>query len=249
VLLAAFPLIYGLIRVSPSLVLLGSGILWLATNLDPAINLTNWLDGRGWYFDPFAWQFLFIIGAVGALLLRHWGGDLPRPLWLRVTASGYLAFALLAVAPWEGWGWSGFRPVLLHTPDKTVLAPLRLANILALAALALGSARFRALVEWPSLRFLIVCGRHSLEVFSLGTVLSMIGHLVFRTFGITVATEVLINGSGLAMMVALAFVLERHRHPAGRPRDGAARSHDAATAALGVSGAPAAGIAPLLRSR
>jgi len=213
VLLALFPLIYGLVRISPIVALLASGVLWAWVNLDPSINLTNWLDGQGWFFDPFAWQFLFVIGALGALLLRRYDGNLPRPLWLRTVAWGYLGFALVAMAPWETWGWFNLHPITLDAPDKTVLAPLRLVNMLALAALALGSTGFRALVERPALRFLVVCGRHSLEVFSLGTVLSMLGRLIFRTFGVTMFTQVLTNGIGLGLMIALAVVLERMRHP------------------------------------
>jgi hypothetical protein len=39
----------------------------------------------------FAWQFLFVIGALAALLMRRYDGNLPRPLWLRAAARGYLA--------------------------------------------------------------------------------------------------------------------------------------------------------------
>jgi hypothetical protein len=39
----------------------------------------------------FAWQFLFVIGALAALLMRRYDGNLPRPLWLRAAAWGYLA--------------------------------------------------------------------------------------------------------------------------------------------------------------
>jgi len=225
VLLALFPLIYGLIRVSPIVALLASGALWVVVNLYPAINLTNWLSGEGWFFDPFAWQFLFVIGALGAMLLRRTGGDLPRPLWLRTAAWGYLVFALIAVAPWDAWGWFSLHPIDLATPDKTTLAPLRLLNVLALITLALGSARFRGLVERPALWPLVVCGRHSLEVFSLSTVLAMLGHLIFRTYGITVATQVMVNGVGLGLMIVLAVALERRRRPvaaggaAARTRD------------------------------
>ena len=60
-------------------VLLASGALWICVNLDPSINLPNWLDGQRWFFDPFAWQFLFVIGALGALLLRRYDGNLPAP--------------------------------------------------------------------------------------------------------------------------------------------------------------------------
>jgi len=232
ILLGLFPLIYGLIRIGPSVALLASGALWLGVNLDPSINLTNWSDGSGWYFDPFAWQFLFAIGALGAELLRRCGGDLPHPLWLRVAAWGYLGFALIAAAPWETWGWFSFHPIVLDAPDKTVLAPLRLVNVLAVIVLAFGSARFRALAERPVLLPLVVCGRHSLEVFSLATVLALIGQQIFRAFGDTVTMQLVTNGVGVALMIALAMALERVRRPTTVPRTRDAREPTAATAIL-----------------
>jgi hypothetical protein len=230
VLLALFPLIYGLITTSPIVAFVASGALWVWVNLDPSINLTNWLDGRGWFFDPFAWQFLFVIGALGALLLRRYDGNLPRPLWLRTAAWGYLGFALIAVAPWDSWGWSSLHPIALDAPDKTVLAPLRLLHVLAIAVLALGSTWFRALAERPALRLLVVCGRNSLEVFALGTMLAMICRLAFRTFGITLATQLLANGIGVGLMIALAMVLERVRRPVTTSRTGDGRQPTAPAA-------------------
>jgi hypothetical protein len=152
-------------------------------------------------------------------MLRRFDGNLPRPWWLRAAAWGYLGFALLAVAPWETWGWFGFHPIALDAPDKTVLAPLRLLNVLALAVLALSSARFRALAERPVLRLLAVCGRNSLEVFALATMLALFFRLVFRTFGVTLTIQVLANGIGLALMIALALVLEHYRRPAATKKD------------------------------
>lgn len=69
--------------------------------------------------------------------------------------------------------------------------PLRLVNVLATIVLALGSTWFRAVAERPVLRLLVVCGRNSLEVFSLGTVLAMIGQQMFRTYGGTVTMQLL----------------------------------------------------------
>jgi hypothetical protein len=232
ILLGLFPLIYGLIRIDPIVALLASGALWLGVNLDPSINLTNWPDGGGWYFDPFAWQFLFVIGVFGAQLVRHYDGSLPRPLWLRVAAAGYLGFALIAVAPWETWGWSSLHPIALDMPDKTVLAPLRLANVLAVVVLALGSARFRTVAEWPVLRLLVVCGRNSLEVFSLATVLAMIGQQIFRAYSETVTMQLLTNGVGVALMIALAMALEQVRRPTTISRTRQAREPTTATAIL-----------------
>jgi hypothetical protein len=215
-LLALFPLIYGLIKINPILALAASCALWGWVNIDPSLNLTNWLDGRGWFFNPFAWQFLFVIGALGALLLRRSGGNVPRPPWLLALAWGYLGFALIAAAPWSLWGWFDVHPIAIDMPDKTVLAPLRLLNVLALVALALGSVRFRELAEGQALKFLVLCGRNSLEVFALGTVLALICRLVFRTFGVTLTTQLLANGIGLALMIALAMALENLRRPAAQ---------------------------------
>ena len=218
ILLGLFPLIYGLTRIGPIVALMASGALWLGVNLDPSINLTNWLDGRGWYFDPFAWQFLFVIGALGAQSLRHFGGDLRVPRCLRIAAWGYLGFALIVAAPWQTWGWSNFNPIALGVPDRTVLAPLRLVNVLAVAALAFSSARFRAVAQQPVLTLLVACGRHSLEVFSLATVLAMIGKEIFRAFGETVMLQLVTSGIGVALMIALAVALEHIRRPIKTPR-------------------------------
>jgi hypothetical protein len=211
ILLGLFPLIYGLIRLSPVVALAASFALWLAVNLDPSLNLTNWLDGNGWFFNPFAWQFLFVLGALGVLVMQQHDGNIPRPMWVRLACYGYLGFALVSVAPWAGWGLSDARPIPLEMPDKTVLAPLRVLNIVAIAILALGSERFRELASSPALRFLVVCGRNSLEVFSLGTMLAMLCRLTFRTFGVTPLTQVLANGLGLGLMLALAYSLEHLR--------------------------------------
>jgi hypothetical protein len=217
VLLALFPLIYGLIRLSPLVAFAASLALWLAVNLDPSINLTNWLDGAGWFFDPFAWQFLFVLGALGVLVMQRHEGNLPRPAWLRIAAYAYLAFALVAAAPWAGWGLWDAHPIALDAPDKTVLAPLRLLNILAIACLLLGSVRFQRIAESPACRALVICGRNSLEVFALGTLLAMICRLAFRTFGVTPLSQSLANTIGIGAMIALAAWLEHIRRPAAAP--------------------------------
>jgi hypothetical protein len=82
---------------------------------------------------------------------------------------------------------------------------------MALAFLVFSSERVRCLADRPALRFLLVCGRHSLEVFSLGTVLAMLFRLIFCTFGVTVTTQLAANGIGLGLMIALGVMLENAR--------------------------------------
>jgi len=41
----------------------------------------------------------------------------------------------------------------------------------------------------------------------------MISRLTFRTFGVTLTTQLLANGIGLGLMIALALALEHARRP------------------------------------
>lgn len=209
VLLAIFPLLWIGMRHWPARTMLASAGLWIASYLDPSLNLTNWIGGGGWYFNPFAWQFLFAIGMLLARLYAAHDRSIPSALSLRLACACYLGFALLAAAPWTNWGidWR----LLDLDPDKTTLAPLRLINVLAFFYVLMCSPAFDRLVRWSGLRFLEICGRHSLEVFSAGTLLSLIGRLTFHSFGMGLETQLLVDGAGFAGMIGLALLLDRSR--------------------------------------
>jgi hypothetical protein len=70
---------------------------------------------------------------------------------------------------------------------------------------------FTRLASWRWLGFVDLCGRHSLEVFSVGTAFSLFGRLTFRTFGMTAGTQLLVNGIGFASMILAAWLLDRSR--------------------------------------
>src|SRR5271169_1096387 len=97
------------------------------------LNLDAW-DGGGWFFDPFAWQFLFIIG----VLLACAPIQLPRRTWpfdaLAVVVVVLGVVVTLAIEPYphrlEFVSRSMFQSVVVD--DKTSLYPLRLISILAL---------------------------------------------------------------------------------------------------------------------
>jgi hypothetical protein len=215
VLLAIFPLVYVGLRLNPGLALGVSAAIWLAVNLDPNLNLPNWMNGGRWYFNPFAWQFLFTIGAALAMVSAAHGGSLRRARWAVWLCVAYLAFAFLESAPWASWHLPSLRPFNMAAPDKSQLAAVRVLNILALAYLLLSSPGLRALAGRRFFRPLEACGRHSLEVFAVGCICALFGRLLFRTYGDGFDTQVAINVGGLTMMCMVGLWLEGRRTQRG----------------------------------
>jgi hypothetical protein len=219
VLLALFPLIYLGLNRAPWLTVLASAGLWGATSFLPWINLPNRFDPNSgtWYFDPFSWQFLFVLGAVLSRVLRRYDFILPRPRWLVWLASAFLVFGVLQNFPWIDWGLPHLRPLIMAPMDKTHLAPIRLAHIAALMFLLLSSQRVMGIARRPWLRPLDACGRHSLETFSLLTLVALGGRLIYRTWGDDWFIQVTVNIVGVALICGVALLLER-RKTAAAPR-------------------------------
>lgn len=72
-----------------------------------------------------------------------------------------------------------------------------------------------ASAAWLKTRFaamLIQCGRHSLAVFSVGTILSFLGHVVLTELGGGLALEGVLSAAGCAILVGQAAWLERRAH-------------------------------------
>ena len=234
VLLAAFPLIQAAARRSVPLALGGSALLWLAANLFPSLDLPNWMNGQGWYFNPFAWQFLFTIGAALTSALNANGSGLPAYPVCRWFAMTFLVFACLESLPWADWNLPDLRPFAMATPDKSALAPLRILDILALIYLILSAPSILRLARSVWLRPIEACGRHSLEVFSVGCILALFGRLEFRVEGQTLMMQLLVNMIGLGTMCFVGLWLDRGRN--GGASAGAAspavRTHALTTAAV-----------------
>jgi hypothetical protein len=211
-LLSLFPLIYAGIRFSLGLTVLASAALWLLTNIYPGLNLINAFDGNGWFFDPFSWQFIFVLGAALAVVMARRGGTLPHWPWLAALCWLFLGVSFLEVFPWNDWGLPNLAPFSMDPPDKTHLAPLRLLHALALVYVVLSWRGWTAGIgRSPVIRAVEVCGKHSLEVFSLGTLLALIGRLAFRTFDDSWQMQVIVNVVGIGGMIGLGALLERTR--------------------------------------
>ncbi len=187
-----------------------SGMLWFIAWLYHGLNLPNALDtaGEGWSFGPLSWQFLFILGAALAFTMRTPNVLLPQPRWAVILCWCYLAWAYL-LHRWADvlFDWDAIIEAGLL--DKTHLAPLRLLDVMALVYLLLGSRRVLRWSRAAILRPIEACGRHSLSIYSLGSILALLGRLEFGSFGPSIPMQIGVNLAGLAAMLALALYLER----------------------------------------
>src|SRR3954462_13793004 len=96
VLMAFFPIVvFGMLR-RPNLTVAGSVALYLAAR-EGDWNLSSFPDGR-WYFNPFCWQLLFVLGAwfaLGSARQTRAVRSLQDISILRIAALLYLLFALV----------------------------------------------------------------------------------------------------------------------------------------------------------
>jgi hypothetical protein len=93
--------------------------------------------------------------------------------------------------------------------SKGDLGILRFANVLAVALLVSSliqpQARFWSKpAAWPFL----ICGRNSLHIFCLGILLSVVGHMVLNEFFGGIALQFAVSAAGVAIMIAVAALLE-----------------------------------------
>jgi hypothetical protein len=235
VLLAAFPLIYFGMRRSVPATLAASVALWGYANFDHSLNLPNWIDGKGWYFNPFTWQLLFAIGASLALQTRAHGSMTPRNRWIAAVCWAYLAFAFVQGASWSDWNLPSLRPFDMAPPDKQHLSPLRVLDILALLYLFMSSRWIAGLMRNGLVKLVATLGKHSLEVFAVGCTFALFGRLILRTYGAGAGLQIGLNILGMGAMVAVALVRERGRAKArsealalaaGHPREAGYRGAD-----------------------
>jgi hypothetical protein len=219
VLLLLFPAALWLLLFRPSLAL-GASVLLYVLTWHFNWNMPSYPEGH-WYFNPFAWQLLFVFGAWCAL-----GGAqrLAAVLQSRITlgvAIAYLLFAFVISLTWYLPGVGQYVPhwleQLIYPIDKVNLDVLRFAHFLALAVV---TVRFLPR-DWPGLksRWLwppIVCGQHSLEIFCLGVFLSFAAHFAIVEISGAVWMQFLLSGLGIIIMVAVAGLLTWYKRAEGR---------------------------------
>ena len=226
VLLLLFPPVLWLLQRSATAALAGAAVLYVAA-WEFGWNLPAYPSGV-WYFNPFAWQLLFVFGAWCAL-----GGaeQLARVVRSRLTltiAILYLLFAFSVTMTWYFPRLGHLVPKwfedVIYPIDKTNLDVLRFAHFLALAAVTV----YFLPRDWPGLkspwlRPAILCGQHSLEIFCLGVFLAFAAHFAKVEISGGIGMQILVSMLGIVIMAGAAWLLAWYktveaRRPGSRPK-------------------------------
>jgi hypothetical protein len=228
------PLLFALRRV-PNATLAASVLLYVLTHRFDW-NVPQW-PVNTWYFNPFAWQLLFVFGAWWA----SYGGARLWPLirsHVPVLSIAYVIFSFIVVLGWTVGPLENLVPNaiarLIYPVDKSGLDPLRLLHFLAMAALAahyvprdwLGfghrgpgwrdappgapvslAGELRRRVVTPVMRAAIRCGENSLSIYCFSVPLSLAGYFILATVSDSLVMQVCVGLAGIGILIAVASAL------------------------------------------
>ena len=211
VLLAMFALALPLL-LRPVWLLVGSLVLYAVVR-GFGLNLPSWTGG-GWFFNPLAWQLLFVCGAViGFAPPGRSAFRVPWSPWIMAACLALLipcGAAMLAV--WHAGEWLAVLPgrpwaAMLEGVDKTSLHPLRLLSLLAatylLAHLVPRGARW--LNEGAIARPFVLMGQQGLPVFCSSIFLSFLGRLALEQED-RWAMQFAVNALGFLCLLGVAWI-------------------------------------------
>lgn len=210
VLVAFFPPVLWLMLRKPDIALAGSAVLYFAARAFDW-NLRSFPDGN-WYFNPFCWQVLFVLGAWFAFGGLEKCRSLLKSSLLFYLAIAYLLFSLVMTMAGRFPELGDTLPASLYFAfnpnDRVNLAPYRVLHLLAAVFIV---TRFMPKdwpgLEWRIFRPLIICGQQSLAVFCLGVFLSFAGHFALLLSWGSLLAQIFVSVSGIAIMTLAAYYI------------------------------------------
>jgi hypothetical protein len=237
VMLAVFPLILSLLFRHPLVALAPSAGLYVLS-LAFGWTIRTYPDHHSWYFNPLAWQLLFVLGATAGYRQITGRWPLSNATKLLAPAVGVVVAVAFVKFSWVAHSIDRDVPALWSKElfplvvDKTFLNPLRLLSFLALAMILTHFTGSNSnLLRWPALRRIVICGQHSLHVFCAGILLSALGHFILSGINDGLATQLLVDAAGCAVMTGVACLLGWYRS-AGNRAEGRAHAQDPSPASL-----------------
>ncbi len=227
-LMAIAPAVIWLERRNPAMLIAISALIWALAGtwrLGPP----RMLEPGIWFFNPLSWQFLFVIGYVGARHIAR-GGRIGGSPGLLAASITYVLFSALWTIMNLGAqsNLSLGLPFVLTGFDKTYLTGWRLAHTLALTYIFLSVPLLSRMTRLGLDNPLAVIGRHGLAIFLIGTVLSVLAQAIMAIIGNWPETGLLLIANGIFIQIIAAYWLDMRE----TTRRKAKPTAPAATAAL-----------------
>ncbi|HXD83096.1 MAG TPA: OpgC domain-containing protein, partial [Rudaea sp.] len=223
VLMLLGPLFALIDRYAPNVLLPLSFALYLIV-LAFRITLPTWPESGTWFFNPLAWQFVFVLGFVMAK-------DAGIGAWVRrnivalriVGVPILIAGAVIVLFDLYPDPTKVPDPKLFFIADKTYVTPMRVIQFLA--QVAVFSFAFRYIVrlggwiytQWfvaPLIGLLAMLGRNSLYVFCIGSLLSLSAQVLRYFYRGSPGIDTAVVITGVVIMAFTAWLAEaRQRIP------------------------------------
>jgi hypothetical protein len=212
-------------RYAPNLVLPISLLIYGVT-LGFQISVPTWPVEGEWFFNPFAWQLVFVLGFV---LAR--GDGIAGFAWRHIVPIRVLALPIVAVGlfinlyDWWPDPTKVPNPKLFFLLSKTYVTPPRIIQFLSLVAVMSAVYPYiRRFVPWL-VDFLSMLGRNSLYVFCVGSILSLAGQIVRFLYQGNIYVDTAVVICGVTIMAITAWLPEwRESIRERRPRPAAQSS-------------------------
>ncbi len=207
-----FPLLLWLMIQSATATLLLSFAVYMMVQLFEW-HFPAWPSGE-LYFNPFAWQFLFVIGGWFAFEGAPRVRPILRSRLLLLFAFAYLLVSLAVALSWEFSSLEGLVPSsiakLIYPIYKSHLAPVRLLHFLTLALVVarLAPPQWHGAIT-PLTTAMIRCGENSLSIYCLGVLLAFLGQVLLAEVSSSFLMQVAISLGGIATMILAATLLTR----------------------------------------
>jgi len=192
--------------------LVASGLLWVFSQ-----NLPDFVIPHDWFFNPFAWQFLFVIGMfVGA----KWDSTEPamqilgRLNWLVFAAWTIVVSAFLYKLFLLSSSHFGAEVTTLqiapdaYTSMRRNLSSIRLLHFLSVALLVATYFRSTSTLLRLSISFPLICsGKRSLELYSLSMVLNTLANIAVLAYHPPYLVQLAIDVFGISVITMTAIAL------------------------------------------
>ena len=218
VVLAMLPLVMLLARWHTAAAALGSMVLYLAVPLFKLELPAEVAFDRPWFFNPFAWQFLFY---TGFFLGAGWVNPPPIRLWLTMVCA---AFIILSI-PLSHWpmysrvAWlDNMRGTIEPFVGKTNLGILRWMHFLCLAYLSVAILKGRERLlhrKWAAP--FVKTGQQALPVFLVGIAMSFLGGMALDVWGRSIPKTIAVNAAGMFLLMLVATMVAWFKSQPWRP--------------------------------